>query len=138
MAAFSDYLEAKLIQFIFKNNAEAFATPGNNLWIALFNAATGLEANDPTAEVDDGTGYERVQVPHAGWDQTGSSVENDSDIEFPVAGASWGEVTHIAIMDSGTHGAGNVLYHGALTTARTVGEGDQFKVNAGDLTVTKD
>ena len=135
MAAFSDYLEAKLIQFIFKNNVEAFATPGDNLWIALFTAATGLEANDPTAEVD-GTGYGRIQVPHADWDQTGSSVENDSDIEFPVAGASWGEVTHIAIMDATEHG--NVLYHGALTTARTVGEGDQFKINAGDLTVTKD
>ena len=138
MSAFSDYLEGKIAQFIFKNNTESFSPPGDNLYVALFTAATGLEANNPTAEVANAGAYARQQVLPAGWDVTGGVAENEADIEFPQATASWGEIGYTAIMDSGTHGAGNVLYWGALTTARTVDDGDQFKINAGDLTITHD
>ena len=135
MAAFSDYLEGKIAQFMFKNNAEAFATPGDGLYVALFVGDDGLEAGTITSEVDGGA-YARQQVAAAGWTRTGGAVENTADIEFPVATAAWGIVSHVAIMDADT--GGNVLYHGALTATRDVGDGDQFKFAAGDLAATHD
>ena len=42
----------------------------------------------------------------------------------------------LIITDNATPGAGNVLLHGSLTTARDVKNGDVFKFNAGDLDVT--
>lgn len=135
MSAFSDYLEGKIAQFIFKNNTETFASPGDGLYVALFTAVTGLETNAPSAEVTGGS-YARQQVAAANWTQTGGAVENTAAIEFPQATAAWGEITHVAIMDAAT--LGNVLYWGALTTPRTVGNGDQFKINAGDLDLTHD
>jgi hypothetical protein len=135
MAAFSDYLEGKIAQFIFKNNTEAFASPGDSLYLALFTAVTGLESNTPSAEVSGGS-YARQQVVAANWTQTGGAIENALDIEFAQATAAWGEITHGAIMDAPT--GGNVLYWGALTTPREIGNGDQFKVNAGDLDLTHD
>ena len=135
MSAFSDYLEGKIAQFIFKNNVESFTSPGDSLYVALFTAATGLEANNPTNEVVGGS-YARQQVVSAGWTQTGGVVENAADIEFPVASASWGEVSHLAVMDASP--SGNVLYWGALTTPRVIENSDQFKINAGDLTLTHD
>ena len=138
MAAMSDYLEEKIAQFMFKNNSGTLASPGDSIYVALFVGDDGLEAGTLTSEVSagGGTDYARQQVAAAGWDQTGGEVENDADIEFPVAGAAWGEVTHVAILDGGTVGSGNVLYHGALDDNRDIGEGDQFKFNAGDLKVT--
>lgn len=135
MAAMSDYLEEKIAQLMFKNNAGGLATPGDSLYVALFTASTGLEINAPTAEVVGGS-YARQQVPAADWAQAGGAVENLVDILFPVATANWGAISHIAIMDAAT--VGNVLYHGALTTPRAVGSGDQFKINAGDLDVVHD
>ena len=135
MAAFSDYLEGKIAQFIFKNNAETFTPPGDNLYVALFTAATGLEANSPSAEVSGGS-YARQQVTAANWTQSGGAVENTADIEFPVATAAWGTITHVAVMDAAS--AGNVLYWGALTASREIGEADQLKFNAGELDLTHD
>ena len=40
----------------------------------------------------------------------------------------------MAIVDALT--AGNVLFHGALTTPRIVLDGDTFKFNAGDIDIT--
>ena len=135
MAAFSDYLEGKIAQFIFKNNVEAFASPGDDLYVAAFTADTGLETNAPTAEVSGGA-YARQQVAAAGWTQAGGQVENAADIEFPLATASWGTVTHVAVMDAAT--VGNVLYWGALTQSRLIDTNDQLKFAAGDLNVTHD
>ena len=133
MAAFSDYLEGKVAQFMFKNNAETFVTPGDSLYVALFVGDDGLEAGTLTSEASGGA-YARQQVAAAGWTQTGGAVENTADIEFPVATAAWGVVSHVAIMDAAS--GGNVLYHGALVATRDIGDGDQFKFNAGDLDVT--
>jgi hypothetical protein len=132
MAALSDFLEAKLAQLLFKNNSGTFATPGDQLWVALFTSDAGLEAGVITSEVAGGS-YARQQVAAAGWTQTGGAVENTADINFPQATASWGTVSHVAIMSA--NAAGDVLFHGALATPRAVGNGDQFKINAGDLDV---
>lgn len=136
MAAFSDYLENELLDHILRN--EAYVAPAS-VWIALFTADNGLEAGTITGEVSGGA-YARVEVGGTSGltfslAAAGSS-SNEQDITFPTATADWGTITNAAIMDAST--AGNVLFHGALTTAKTVTTGDTFKFLLGDLTITLD
>lgn len=64
----------------------------------------------------------------------GGVTSNSVDITFTQATASWGTVTHFGILDASS--GGNLLYHGALTTAKTVDNGDIFKFTSGNLSVT--
>ena len=63
------------------------------------------------------------------------ATENSSVVTFPTATANWGAVTHFGIRDALT--GGNLLYHGALSSARTILSGDTAKWNAGDLDITE-
>uniref|UniRef100_UPI00046EB276 phage tail fiber protein n=1 Tax=Paenibacillus ehimensis TaxID=79264 RepID=UPI00046EB276 len=62
------------------------------------------------------------------------TIKNSADIEFPVATADWGTVTHIGIRDAAT--GGNLLYFGALTAPRTILSGDRFKLLTNSLVLT--
>jgi hypothetical protein len=57
-----------------------------------------------------------------------------TDVLFPIASAGWGTITHFGILDAST--VGNLLYHGALTTSKTIATSDQLKIAAGDISVT--
>jgi hypothetical protein len=64
---------------------------------------------------------------------SGTSATN-ATVTFPAATANWGTITHIAVMDAST--SGNVLFWGAVTTAKTIETGDTFQVSSGNLTVS--
>ena len=131
----ADYLENEIIKHIFRTGS--FTKP-TILGVALFTAAPS-DAGGGT-EVRGGN-YSRVDVPplDANWDATDGSnglTANTSVITFPVPSANWGTITHFAIFDNTT--AGNMLYHGALTTQKTVNNGDPAPTfPAGALTVTE-
>ena len=54
----------------------------------------------------------------------------------PTATGSWGTIGWVAVWDNST--GGNMLFHGALTTSKTIASGDVFRVPAGDLDITLD
>jgi len=143
MAAMSNWLENQLINKIFRTT-DTWTKPAT-LAIALCTAAT-TDADDGSTitEVADDHDYARFELApaDANWDDTSGTdgtTANTDDIEFPAAnGGDWGTITHIAILDSTTHGAGNVLFHGALVAAKTVNDGDTFRFSAGDLSVQID
>jgi hypothetical protein len=132
--AASNYLENTILDYIFSN---AVYTPTDDVYLALFNntsgnAATNLEAGTLTDEVSaSGTAYARQVVTFGA--ASGGIAANDITVTFPAATASWGSVTHVAIMDADT--AGNVLFYGAVTTAKTIDTGDTFQVATGNLTI---
>lgn len=137
MAALSDYLENALLQEIFNNTD--YTAPAT--YVSLY---TSSPADDDSGdEVANAGAYARKLVnPAAGgdpeWldaatDGVGKMVENQHDIIFTTATAAWGTITHFGIHDSGTWGAGNLLYHGALDASKVVGDGDTFKFAAGNL-----
>jgi hypothetical protein len=64
------------------------------------------------------------------------ATSNDAEVEFPVATADWGTITHIGIRDAGS--GGNLLWHGALAASKVIGTGDQLKFAVGDIDVTLD
>lgn len=135
MAEFSDYMENQIIDHMLRQVAY---TPGN-VYVALFTADTGLEANNPTAEVSGGA-YARQRVDDDLSAASGGASDNDSEIAFPQATGDWGTVTHVALvdhLDNTTWGTDvNVLMWSALDASKAVDNGDTFKIAAGDLDVT--
>ncbi len=143
MASMSDYLENKLIDHLFR--ATAYTAPAT-LYIALFTAAPSDSGGG--TEVSGGA-YARASVTSAttAWtgthgtttgasSGTGGHTDNAAAIAFPApSGANWGTVTHVGIFDAST--SGNLLFHGALTTSKTINDGDPApQFNAADLDIT--
>ena len=129
----SDYLENKLLDHIF---GATVYTPPATLYIALYTSDPGDA--DAGTEVTGGS-YARQAVANtpANWpDATNGQKSNANAIVFPQATASWGTVTHVGIRDALT--GGNLLYSGALTTPRTVNNGDTFSFAATQLVIIED
>ena len=126
MAELSNYLENELIDHLLRNLA--FTSP-TTVYVALYT-------DDPT-DADAGTevtggSYARQSVAFGA--PSDGAADNSSDITFPTASASWGTITHIGLRDAVT--AGNLLFHSPLAASKAVGNGDTFKINAGDLDVS--
>ena len=131
MANMTDYLEKELLDHTL--NVAAFAFP--TLHLALFTADP-TDAGVLTNEVTNAGAYARVALA-AKFSAASSEVSaNTAEIAFTQATVSWGTVTYIGIMDSGTHGAGNMLYWGLLDASRLVDAGTTFKIPIGDLSLT--
>lgn len=140
MTAASDFLENKVLDHVLRYSTAPYTAP-STLYLALFvntsgNAATNLEAGTLTDEVPTAgsTAYARQTVTFAAA-SSGSSATN-ATVTFPTATASFGTITHVAIMDGATRGAGNVLFYGAVTTSKTIDTGDTFQVTSGNLTIS--
>jgi hypothetical protein len=134
MSAASNYLENKVLDHVLTGTA--YTQPAAR-YLALFtntstNAATNLEAGTLTDEIStSATAYAREVVTFAAA-SSGSSATN-ATVTFDAATANWGTITHVAVMDAST--SGNVLFWGAVTTAKTIETGDTFQVTSGNLTV---
>ena len=127
MSAFSNYLENKILLHVLDNTAYTSPT----------TVYLGLHTADPT---DAGTGTEVSGGSYArqsvAFTVTDNAATNDSAIEFPTATGSWGTIGWVAVWDNLT--SGNMLFHGALSTSKTIASGDVFRVPAGDLDITLD
>ncbi len=128
MSAASDYLENKLLDHVL--TATSYSAPGTR-YLGLYTSSTGLESNSPSGEVSGGS-YARQAVTFAAA-SSGSSATN-ATVTFPAATANWGTITHVAVLDAST--AGNVLFWGAVTTSKTIENGDTFQVSSGNLTIS--
>ena len=130
MAAKSDYLENKIIDWLLRGQA---FTPPATLHFGLLTA----NANDAgtLTEVSGGS-YARVAVTaslgnFAGTQGAGTTVassgssgttSNNNAITFPGPTANWGTITGMGVWDAPT--GGNLLLYTALTTSKTVNNGD--------------
>jgi hypothetical protein len=128
MAEMSNYLENALLNATL--NATTYTAPAT-VYVSLLTT-------DPTdagsgTEVSGGS-YARTAVSFATASGTSGNVLNDADVTFPTATASWGTVGWIGINDALS--SGNLLYHTALDTAKTIDSGDIFKISTGNLSVT--
>ena len=147
MSAASNYLENKILDHVLKfgngsltvGTGSGYAPPAT-LYLALYTDSPG-EAGAHTNEVvlttgGNATGYVRQAVTFASA-ATGQSATN-ATVTFPTATANFGTISHVAVVDSATHNAGNVLFYGAVTTSKTIETGDTFQVSSGNLTISLD
>lgn len=140
MGAFSDYSENKLIDHLLNNGRALSYTPPTTLYIALFTSSGGLENNTAGSQTEvSGGGYARQSLNGSTnyfTQAVAGATSNHADIEFPVATADWGVITHVAIMDALTDG--NVLMWGALNSTKDIETGDRFTFTAGNLDASLD
>jgi hypothetical protein len=140
MAALTDFMENKLIDFLFRGQALGIAgasaaagTGPTTLYIGLFTANS--TDSTPGTEVTGGS-YARVAVTSSlsNWagtqgagtttasSGTSGTTSNNGVITFPAPTANWGVVTGMGIFDSAT--AGSLLIYSALTISKTINNGD--------------
>lgn len=141
MAALTDFCENKLIDWFFRAQAigitgatAAAGTGPATLYYALFTA-TPSDTGGGT-EVTGGS-YARVAVTSSAANMastggattttnpsvgTSGTTSNNAAITFPAPTANWGTITSFAVFDATT--GGNMLIWGALTTSKTVNNGD--------------
>lgn len=121
MGALTNYTEDELIKHLFRTGS---MTKPSGLHVALFTSVPG-EAGGGT-EVSGGS-YARVaSAPgDANWAATAGgngTTSNVSAVTFPAPTANWGSVTHWGIFDAAS--GGNPLVYAALTTPKTINNGD--------------
>jgi hypothetical protein len=124
--SFSNTYETHVLTYVFTNGA---VTRPTAWYIGLFTSDPG-EASGGT-EVSGGS-YVREA---ATFTVTGDTATNSAAIEWPVATATWGTITHIAVYDAL---AGSQIAYAALTDAKTIASGDVLRIPASDLTITLD
>jgi hypothetical protein len=127
MTALSDYAEKLLLDWLM---TPATVTRPTSWRIALFTAPPS-DAGGGT-EVSGG-GYARQPVTFAPASAPDGTTTNTALIAF-TATANWGTITHIGLFDAAT--AGNLLWHGPLSTARTITTGDRLEFATGAITLT--
>lgn len=129
MSSFSDYTENLVLNWLLTTNA---ATRPTAWYVGLFTAAPSDTGGG--TEVS-GSGYARTATGTITVSGTATTATNAAAIEFAAAsGGNWGTITHAAVFDAST--GGNMLAWAALTTSRTINDGDVFRIPAGSLTVT--
>ena len=136
--AATNYLERRLLHFLFKNNSLSFSCPGDSIYVGLCTAVSAAETGSVT-EASFG-GYARQQVAAASWTTIGAdstdtqTAKNTSAIEFPAKTDSGNvTITHVIIADASS--SGNILFVGALDASKTLAQNDIFRINATNLSI---
>lgn len=156
MAAFTDFAENKIIDWLFRGQAigitgasAAAGTGPTSLYIGLLTA----NPTDSTAgtEVPSTNSYARVTVASntTNWDNTNNlnttavstgttgTTRNSTVITFPTpTTAGWGTVTGVGIYDAAT--GGNLLIYSTLTTSKVINVGDSVTFPINSLTFQLD
>jgi hypothetical protein len=131
MGSITNFLENELLDHAF-NNA-AYTAPAT-IYLALAtadptDAATGASMN----EVPNSGSYARTAITVGA--AASRRVTQDADVDFPTLSGSLGDASHWAIVDNATHGAGNVLAHGAFGTPKPLVSGNSPTVASGEIYV---
>jgi len=126
MSAMSDYLENEILDHILGTGAY---TMPSAVYVGL---STGSFGDDNSGTELTGNNYARVAATFSA--AASGTTSNSAAIEFAAATGSWGSVSHFGIFDASS--AGNLLIHGAFTTAKTIESGDILKISTGDLDIT--
>jgi hypothetical protein len=130
MSALTDYLENKVIDWLFRGQA---FTPPATVYAGLLTAAPS-DASAGT-EVTGGS-YARVAIGcslanFAGTQGAGTTVassgttgttSNNASVTFPAPTGNWGVATHMGFWDAASNG--NLLLWAPLTISKTINNGD--------------
>ena len=140
MAALSDFMENKMIDWLLRGQAigitGASAGAGSGPTTLYYGLLTANPTDGTAGTEVTGGSYARVAVTSslANWagtqstgsttasSGTGGTTSNNGAVTFPAPTANWGVVTGMGLYDAST--AGNLLIYTALTTSKTINNGD--------------
>ena len=126
MSAMSDFLELEVLDHVLGTGSYTMPTT------VRIGLSTGSFGDDNSGTELTGNGYARQAITFAA--ASSGSAATNATVTFPTATGSWGSVGFWGIFDAAS--GGNLLVHGAFDSAKTIGTGDVFRINSGDLTVT--
>jgi hypothetical protein len=121
----SNTFETTTLQWLFTNTS---VTRPTSWHLALYTVAPSDSGGGTECS---GTSYARQSFTMT---VSGDTATNGANIEFPVAGSSWGTLVAVGVFDAAT--SGNLIAYGNLTASKTIDTGDVFRVPAGDLDIT--
>lgn len=134
----STYLDNAILDIVLGAGATpTFAQGVATVFIALFTSTPSVGGSGGV-EVPIANNYSRVSVTNnaTNWPSASSGLKsNGTAITFGTASGSWGTVVGFGIYDAST--SGNLLYFGALTTSKTVGNTDIVSFSVGSLQITE-
>ena len=126
MGSLSNYAENKILDHLTGKTSYTMPT----IYVALSTTdprEPGSGTTDPS-----GNNHSRVTTSGSTWNSASNgSTTNNTDITFPTASGSWGTVQYGALYDAANNG--NMIAYGTLNPSKTVGDGDVFKILAGNL-----
>ena len=125
--SFSNTFENRVLTWVFTTGS---ATRPTSWHVALF---TSNPAEDGSGTEVSGGGYARQS---ATFTVTGNAATNSAALEYPVATAPYGTVTHVGVYDAST--GGNLIAYAALTSSKSIDTDDVLRIPAGDLDITLD
>lgn len=107
-----------------------------SVYLAAFTSDPG-EGTGLTGEVSGGNyGRKALTASMSAFDLTTGESTLAAFVQFALASAAWGTITHVAIMDSITTGAGNKLWSGDLETPITIIAGSPpLQFTPGQITI---
>ncbi len=130
MGSLSNYAENALLNHIF---GSAYSRPAT-VYLALCTADPGEAATGASMnECADSGSYARKAVTFGA--ASARRVTQSGAVTFDQATGALGTVSHYAIVDSGTYGAGNVLAYGAFSPSFAVESGNTPSIESGQIYV---
>ena len=123
----SNTFETTTLQWLFTTTS---VTRPTAWYLALYTVAPSDTGGGTECS---GTSYARQSFTMT---VSGNAATNGANIEFPVAGSSWGTLVAVGVFDALT--SGNLIAYGNLTTSKAIDTGDVFRIPAGDLDITLD
>lgn len=145
MANMSNYLENKLIDFLFRGTS--FSPPAT-LYVALCTSTPTDSNTGSTISEISGGNYSRQSITSntTNWSTTqgdttatssgtGGTTTNQAVVSWNSV--TWtGTITSVAICDASS--GGNLLWWGTLTSSKTVASGDSVSFAVNDLSIQID
>ena len=129
MGSLSNYSENALLGHLFTS---AYTAPAG-IYLALLTADPSAGDGASITEAANANNYARTAISFGA--ASARRVTQDALLTFPAASGTWGTITHWALVDSATYGAGNVLAHGAFSSSFSPVAGNTPKVAAGQVYV---
>lgn len=136
----SQYLESGIMSHIFMT--DTFSKPSTIAIALTTDIPTSSQTGSTINELPNSNGYARFDLgapADADWayDYINGSGHLDSAVEisFTASGGDWGYVSGVAILDSASHGAGNLLYYKGIDTPKIITDGDSYTLPVGSLDI---
>jgi hypothetical protein len=122
-------LKNAIFDYFLRPGADVPVRPTEH-YLALYTTPTNVAGNGTEVA---GVNYERREVELGVPFAVGNKlrVANTNEINFPVAGGPWGQVSHVAVLSALT--GGTMLLQGSLQIPVTVGFNEMYRVAVGEL-----
>jgi len=126
MSALGLWAENSVVNYLLRGVAP---TVPSAWYIALYTSNPTYLDVGTEVSFTGGTNYSRMPITFSA--PSSGSLSNTGEIDFPIAGQIWGNITYAAIRDDPT--TGHLLFYGALVVPRYIGQGDQLKFLVGNV-----